>query len=214
MPILLMGLTTIYTTIQAQSGIGFHFGNCYSKFHVVEGEGKFYDFSPDFDHKGFKAELYYCYAFNKYLKLKPSLGYIKRGAIIKRDYGWVGIDKFTLNYLDISANIDISPIEYFSINCGLNNNYLIKETSFLGKVRSSDGTEFYKRFDFGYELGATITIRNIFINASYFKSIKPIRVIDFISTIFPDAKNTEYRNCSIEVSIGYHFNLQKKKERS
>lgn len=204
-----MGLTTISTIIHAQSGIGFHFGKCYSKFNVVEGEAKLYDFSSDFDHKGFTAELYYSYSFNKYLRLRPNLGYSKRGVIIKRDYGWVGFDKFTLNYLDISVNADIYPIKYFSLTCGLNNNYLIKETSFWGEGRSSEGTELYKQFDFGYNLGAMVTIKNVFICIGYFKSIKPARVIDFVSTVFPDAKNTEYRNTSIEVSIGYHFNLKK-----
>lgn len=206
------GLTVLSVVMYAQSGIGLHFGKCYSKFHVVEGEGKFYDFSPDFDHQGIKAEAYYSYSLNKYLRLRPSLGYIRRGTIVKRDYGIVGFDKFTLEYLDISINSDISPIKYLMIQFGLNNNYLIKETSYWGKDRSSEGTEFYKRFDFGYKLGASLIVKNVFISASYFRSIKPIRVIDFLSTVIPDAKNTEYRNRSIEVSIGYHFNLKKKKK--
>lgn len=204
-----MGLAIISTTICAQSSIGLHFGRCYSKFHVVEGETKLYEFSSDFDHKSFITELYYSYSFNKYLRLRPSLGYSKRGAIIKRDYGWVGFDKFTLNYLNVSVNADIFLIKYFALNFGLSNNYLLKATSFWGEDRSSEGTELYKRLDFGYRLGATTTIKNMFITVSYFKSIKPARVIDFASTIFPDAENTEYRNCSTEISIGYNFNLKK-----
>lgn len=72
-------------------------------------------------------------------------------------------------------------------------------------------TELFNRNDLGYKLGMTRTIKNIFINANYFKSFKPIRVNDFLSPIIPDTKATEYRNNSIEVSIGYHFNLKKKK---
>ncbi|MFQ5448862.1 MAG: hypothetical protein ACE5FF_18205, partial [Saprospiraceae bacterium] len=59
--------------------------------------------------------------------------------------------------------------------------------------------------------GVTGTVKNIFINVSYFRSIRPIRVIDFAS-INSNLDNIEYQNRSIEVSIGYQLNIGKKKD--
>ncbi len=197
----------------AQSKIGIQVGKSYSKFDVINGNGyKFYDFSNSLDHEGYLFDFFYSYSLNKFFSLKPNIGYVKRGAIIKRDYGWVGFDKFSLKYFDISAALRFSPVKYVTLNCGINYNFLIRAIAYYGKDGVGFTTDHYNRFDFGFEGGVTITVKDIFLNANYFRSINPIRTIDF-SSVNPNITNTVYRNKSLEFSIGYQFVISKNKKK-
>ncbi|MBI1226603.1 MAG: hypothetical protein GC192_15325 [Bacteroidetes bacterium] len=200
-------LASIYSS-HAQSAIGVQFGKCYSKFDVVEGSVKFYDFSEEFDHKSPIVKTFYSYFPIKQLGIKQSIGYEKRGVIIKNDPGWVGYTKFSLNYLHLSTSLNLRPIKYLNIHCGLNYNYLVKAVGYYGRDGSGETTEHYSKFDIGYDIGSAIIIKGVFIEGSIFKSIKPIRSFGF-SVFDPNLKDTEYRNNSYEISIGYQVEINK-----
>lgn len=213
--VLIFTTTSAFYTIdpsQAQSIVGLQFGKCYSKYEVIEGSSMFYDFSESYDHKGLLVKLFYSYSLVKQLSIKQNIGYEKRGAIIERDYGWVGYDEFSLNYLNLSTSLNFHPIKFVSFYFGLNYNYLIKAVDYCCDNSKSTSTDLYRKFDIGYNLGSKIVVKGFFIEASLFRSIKPIWVID-ISTINPSLKNTEYRNNSLDFSIGYQMDLNKMIER-
>lgn len=181
----------------SQSSIGLQIGKSYSKFEVTESTVNNYEYSPAYDHEGYLITVVFSHAFNKYFSVKSGLGYVKRGAIVTRDNGIVGYDKFSLNYLRLPLTIGVLPLKYLTINGGLSTAYLTKAKSFFGKDGYFETTESYERFDVGWETGLTMTFRNFSVNGSYFQSLKPVRV---------DEKNF---NRSLEFSIGYQFNLKK-----
>jgi hypothetical protein len=196
--------------IIAQSGIGLEIGIVQSKFHVVEGAVNLQEFSNSFDHQGFKGMFYYEYKFNKLISAKQSIGFVKRGAIIKRDVGFISFKKYSIGYIDMSTTINFSPLNFFALSCGINYNRQTKANIYSHQGEKYDDSAFFRKIDLGYNLGAIVTVKNIFVRFNYFKSFNPIRVTNIVAPIDPDAKDTEYYNNSLEFSIGYHFDLQKK----
>lgn len=129
--ILLFGTTF---PIIAQSKLGFNIGRSYSKFISSNNAGiVLYDFSEKFDHKGFLFNINYNYQINKYISLRPSIGYAKRGTNLQTNIGIIGYNKFSLNYLNTSLLIGISPFKFISINGGINIGYLIKATDYASR---------------------------------------------------------------------------------
>jgi hypothetical protein len=144
------------------------------------------------------------------------LGYAKRGATILRDYGIVGYDKFSLNYLDLSLLLNLWPCKFFGINGGFGFGYLMGAKGYWGKDRSAATTEHYNRFDLGVKAGATLSIKNITLNLSYTHSLNKLRSIYLKLPIpgAPDEGETSYYNRSLEFSIGYQFEILKKAEKA
>lgn len=199
--------------IIAQSKIGFNIGRSYSKFHVHnDGVLEFYEFSPDFDHKGFLANILYSYHFGKYFNINPSVGYIKRGAIVTRDRGIIGFNKFSLNYINMSLLAGIAPVDFINIKCGLSNNYFLNEISYWGKNSSIKSSDYYKRWDIGLKSEAIITVKNFFISAGYFHGLTYAREIGLSIPVPGNPVNEKngYRNRSFEFAVGYMFDLKKK----
>ncbi|MFT5169119.1 MAG: hypothetical protein ACI8P3_004367 [Saprospiraceae bacterium] len=194
----------------AQSGIGIETGIVQSRFHVVEGAFDLRELSDKFDHRGFKGKFYYQYNFNKFISIKQSVGFIKRGAIIKRNVGYVSFKKYSIGYIDLSTNVNFSPFNFFTFSGGINYNILTKADLHYRQGRISDNSTLFKKLDLGYNLGVILTSNNFFVRFNYFKSFNPIRISNIVTPIDPEAKDTGYYNNSIEFSIGYHFNLKKK----
>lgn len=196
----------------AQNSIGIQIGKSYSKFDVMRsGNFKVYDFSEEFDHDGFLAEIYYSHSPHKIIKLRPSISYNRRGAIVERDYGIVGHDKFSLNYLGIGATVGFSPVNQITIHSGLHYSYLMYSCSYWGNGRvskSNSSEDTFSDFDLGYKAGLTLNIFNVLVSANYYESLIPLWELDH--SLF-NSNAIEYRNRSIEVSIGYNLNLGKKK---
>ncbi len=202
----------------SQSKLGFNIGRSYSKFQVYnDGVLEFYEFSPDFDHRGFLANIIYSYSFGKFININPSIGYIKRGAIVTRDNGIVGYEKFSLNYVNMSLLMGVSPFKFINIKGGLSGNYLASAIGYWdGERRSWKSTEPYNRWDIGYKAEANVTVKNFFISAGYFHSLVEASSINLNIPIpgNPVNERNGYRNRSFEFSIGYMFNLNRKEKTS
>jgi hypothetical protein len=197
--------------VQAQSKVGIQVGKSYSKFNVKEGTFKDYDFSDNNDHEGYSVNAYYTYSLNRFFNLSQRIGFVKRGAIIERDYGFVGYDKFSLKYLNMATKVGFSPVKFFNLYCGLNYNYLREAVAYFGKDRHFYTTGHYNRVDIGYDFGGRVVVKGIFLDANFFRSLKPIVEIDS-SVNDLGIKATEYRNESLEFSIGYQLELRKLKK--
>ncbi len=193
---------------QAQSIVGIQIGKCYSKFDAVEGSIKVDEFSKEHDHKNPIIRMFYSYFPIKQLGIKQNIGYEKRGAIVKEAHGIVGYTKYSLNYLHLSTSLNLRPIKYLNLYCGLNYNYLIKAVGYYDKNGRGEITDSYGKFDIGYDVGGAIIIRGVFIEGSIFKSIKPISSYG-LSIIDPSLKDTKNWNNSFQISIGYQMELRK-----
>jgi hypothetical protein len=197
----------------SQARLGLQIGRSYSMFHVENsGQLKFYDLSQEFDHQGLLANASFSYFYKKNLGFDVGLGYVKRGTVVLRDYGIVGYDKFSLNYINLSLLLSASPCKFFRVNGGISPNYLVSAVAYWGKNKSANTTEFYERFDIGFKTGLTISIKNITLNANYFHSFKKARSIELNLPIpgNPVEEKNGYYNRSIEFSLGYQLDLKKK----
>ena len=187
--------------------IGFEIGSTYSKFETNANEGfQFYEHSPDYDHKGWTAGLSFSYPVHKYLSPVVTIGYAKRGTTITRDFGIVGFTSFTVNYLDTSVGIGVSPFKWFTINTGIHANYFLNESDLNVENRFSRSRDFYNDFDIGYRLGATITIKGIYLSGRHFQSLRPSRSIG--GSVLSN-EDTRYHNKSFEIVVGYQMDFKK-----
>jgi len=194
---------------QSNSVVGLKIGKCYSRFDVNQGTIITDEFYNKYDHKGINFNAFYGFQFNKFLGTSANIGYSQRGVIVKRSHGVIGYDEYSLDYYDFSLAINIFPVKFLSINAGLNYNYLKRAVDYFdGYKRHWDSREFYKKYDFGYNLGLDVIIKNILLGCSYFHSFTPIRKSDF-KVIDPNIKETTYKNESLVISIGYQIDLSK-----